>query len=177
MSPRVESVVLVGAGALIVVLIAVNVMAAQGRFDAQGEGPQAAAPAATDTGPAEEPTREPTGSEPEEQPATTASETETAETATTTATTTETEPPPPPRLVLTAARGECYLVVRRGSAEGEVLYEAIMTQNGAVDFSGPRLWLRIGASANLDATLDGEPIELPDGTVDVIVTRAGARLA
>jgi hypothetical protein len=174
-SPRVESVVLVGAGALIVVLIAVNVMAAQGRFEPEAETPQAAAPATTEA----EPTREPTGSEREEQPATTATETETetVETAATETTVTESEPPPPPRLVLTATRGECYLVVRRGDADGDVLYEAILPQNGAVDFSGPRLWLRLGASANLDATLDGEPLELPNGTVDVVVTRAGARLA
>lgn len=167
-----ESVVLVAAGALILALIALNVMAAQGRFDSEEEPPPAATPATTGEDGTDAPTREPTASKPEAEAATT--ETEITETAATGAAITHTEPPP--RLVLTAARGECYLLVRRGSAEGEVLYEAILPQNGAVDFSAPQLWLRIGASANLDATLDGEPLELPNGTVDVIVTRDGARL-
>jgi hypothetical protein len=176
-SRRAETVVLLGAGALIVALVALNVMAAQGRFESGGDPQRAAAPATTDEA---ETGREPTSSEtppPATEPVeTVAAETE-AVTTTETATTPETEPPPPPKLVLTAARGECYLVVRRGSAEGDVLYEAILPQGGAVDFEGPRLWLRLGASANLDATLDGAPIELPEGTVDVLVTRAGARLA
>jgi hypothetical protein len=180
-SRRAETVVLLGAGALIVALVALNVMAAQGRFESDGEPSQAAAPAGTDE--ASETTRQPTSSEAPptttERAETAPAETETEATATTAATETETEtePPPPPTLVLTATRGECYLVVRRGSADGDVLYEAILPQGGAVDFAGPRLWLRLGASTNLDATLDGKPIKLPEGTVDVLVTRAGARLA
>jgi hypothetical protein len=126
-------------------------------------------------------TAEPTSSAPEEEetaPATTEREpveTETSAPETTVATTTA--PPPPPRLVLTAARGDCYLSVRRGSVAGEVLYDSILAQGNSLDFTGPRIWIRLGASANLDATLDGEPLELPPGTVDVVVTRAGVQLA
>lgn len=173
-SRRAETVVLLGAGALIIVLIAVNVMAAQGRFTSEDETPSTAVPAATGED-EDETTREPTGSEPtEEEPATTETETVATETA---ATTTEARPPPPPRLVLTAARGECYLSVRRGSVAGEVLYDAILPEGGSIDFTGPRIWIRIGASTNLDATLDGEALDLPPGTVDVVVTRAGVESA
>jgi hypothetical protein len=174
-SRRAETVVVLGAGALIVVLIALNVMAAQGRFESEAEPPQAATPATTDEEP--ETTREPTTSEAPQEATPTTTEAEETVPTVTEATTTEAAPPPPPKLILTAARGECYLVVRRGSAEGEVLYEGILAQGGALDFAGARFWLRLGASANLDATLAGKALELPVGTVDVVVTRAGARLA
>lgn len=171
MSRRNETVVLLAAGALVLALIAVNVMAAQGRFDSPGGGRDAAARPTTGE---DSTTREPTVTEPEEEePATTAAETTVPDT--TVATTTA--PPPAPRLVLRAARGECYLSVRRGSVSGEVLYDGILAQGGSLDFTGARTWLRIGASTNLDATLDGEPLELPPGTVDVVVTRAGVQPA
>jgi Domain of unknown function (DUF4115) len=164
---RAETVVLLGAGALIVMLVAVNVMAAQGYFsdDEPGTSP-AATTATTDT----DTRREPAGSE----PGTTAADAQRTEAG---ATTIARRPPPLPRLVLTAARGDCYLSVRRESVSGEVLYDAILPVGGSIDFTGARIWLRIGASTNLDATLDGNPLALPPGTVDVVVTRTGVQLA
>ena len=154
---RIEAVALAFLGLLALALALMNVLAWQGAFDAEDDE------AATGLGTTDETVRRvPTRPEPGEEPTTT---------ATTTRAAAET-----PTLRLVAARGECYLLVRRDSAAGELLYEAILPAGNSVGFAGTRLWLRIGAAANLDATLDGEPLALPAGTVDVLVTRAGAEL-
>lgn len=86
--------------------------------------------------------------------------------------------PAPPRLVLTAARGNCWLSVRVGSRAGRVLYEGLLHEGDSLRFARKRLWIRIGAPWNLDARLSGQPVKgLPANTGNVVVTSKGLRPA
>jgi cytoskeleton protein RodZ len=80
------------------------------------------------------------------------------------------------RLALTASRGPCWLLVRIGSAEGRFVHEGMLDQGQSLRFDGRRLWLRLGAPQNLDATVNGDPARLPGDTADVLVTAAGVRM-
>lgn len=74
------------------------------------------------------------------------------------------------KLVLTAARGESWVAVRNGSAEGQSLFEAVLARGQTLRYTRSRLWIRVGAPTNLDATLNGNAVQLPDGTASVIAT-------
>jgi hypothetical protein len=94
-----------------------------------------------------------------------------------------TTPPPTPRtatqkpvrarIALVATRGPCWLSVRLGSDTGRLLYERTLEQGQAVGFSGPRLWIRIGAPWNLDATLNAKRVQLPGSIGNVVATPRG----
>jgi hypothetical protein len=79
------------------------------------------------------------------------------------------------RISLVASRGPCWLSVRLGSETGRVLYERTLAQGESARFAGARLWLRIGAPWNLDATLNGKSVQLPGSLGNVLVTPAGVR--
>lgn len=82
--------------------------------------------------------------------------------------------PPPKPLVLTAARGDCWISVHVGSASGRLVYENVLLQGKTVAFGLRKpLVLRVGAGANLDARANGRPITLPSLVGDVVVTRRG----
>jgi hypothetical protein len=74
------------------------------------------------------------------------------------------------RLALVAARGPCWLSVHVGSATGGLVYEQTLEQGRSARFVSKRLWIRIGAPWNLDATLNGKPVRLPPSTGNVMVT-------
>ena len=113
-----------------------------------------------DRGTVAEPTTRPVPTTTAAEPA----ETRTVETRATETAASEPEPAPPKvaNLVLTAARGDCWLQVRAGSAAGELLFVGILEQAATRRFSGDRLWLELGAPANLDATVNGERLQFPD---------------
>jgi cytoskeleton protein RodZ len=77
------------------------------------------------------------------------------------------------RLVLTARRGRCWLMVRRVSATGPLVYEATIAQGQTVRFTAGTLWIRIGAPWNVDATLAGKSVQLPTAIGNLIVTPTG----
>lgn len=81
----------------------------------------------------------------------------------------------PTTLVLTAARGSCWLSVRLGSEAGRRLHEGMLEEGGSLRFAGRRLWIRLGAPQNLSASVNGKPVRLPADTANVVVTRAGVR--
>ncbi len=85
--------------------------------------------------------------------------------------------PPPPVFALRAARGDCWIAVRAGSAAGRVLYEGVLPTRKSVRFRARRLWVRLGAPLNLDATLGGRAVGLPTGVSDVVVTPTGVHRA
>jgi hypothetical protein len=88
------------------------------------------------------------------------------------------KPPPKPataKIVLLASRGTCWLSVRVGSEAGRVLFEGTLDQGKRATFVGRRLWLRLGAPWNLDATLNGKTLSLPAATANVTVTPNGLR--
>ena len=109
--------------------------------------------------------------------ATEPAETRSVETRATETRASETKPEPASanvaNLVLTAARGDCWLQVRAGSAGGELLYIGILEQTATRRFSGERLWLELGAPANLDATVNGKALEFSDEPTTALVTPEG----
>jgi len=81
-------------------------------------------------------------------------------------------------LVVTAARGSCWVSVRADSATGKVLYEGIVDSGRTIRLTGSRLWVRLGAAANVNVTVNGKPARrLPGGTVDLVATRTGVAAA
>ena len=72
-------------------------------------------------------------------------------------------------VVVTAARGDCWISARLGSENGRVLDERILAQGESVTLHGKRVWISIGAAANVDVTVNGEDRELQSGTVAVVL--------
>ncbi|HET6643713.1 MAG TPA: RodZ domain-containing protein [Gaiellaceae bacterium] len=81
----------------------------------------------------------------------------------------------PARLVLTAAYGPCWLRVQLGSPAGRYVHEGTLEQGQSLRFAGPRLWIRLGAPSNLEASLNGARTSLPEDTATVVVTTAGVQ--
>lgn len=79
-------------------------------------------------------------------------------------------------LVLTAARGDCWLSVYSGGFDGQVLYEGLLTSGRSVRVRSARLSVRFGAAANVDLSVNGRRVAaLPSATASVVVTAAGVR--
>jgi cytoskeleton protein RodZ len=86
------------------------------------------------------------------------------------------KPPRVARLVLTAARGECWVEVRRGGPTGELVFSGTIFEGDSERFAARRLWVNFGAAQNLDAKLNGKAVDrLPDGQAVVVVTSRGIR--
>jgi cytoskeleton protein RodZ len=83
------------------------------------------------------------------------------------------------RIVLRASRGDCWIAVRLGSAEGPVLYENLLRPGQAVSFVRMPLWVRVGAPTNLVLTMDGRRLTpiAGYGPVNVLVGTSGIRAA
>jgi hypothetical protein len=100
--------------------------------------------------------------------------------ATTVARSTEPATPTPPaqlaHVVLDATRGDCWVVVRSRSARGKVVFAGVISQGTKKRFTGPRLWLRLGAAGNLTGRLNGARFALPPGTPTILATAAGVRV-
>jgi hypothetical protein len=80
-------------------------------------------------------------------------------------------------LRLVAARGDCWIDVRAGSADGPSLFAGILEQGTWRRFSARSLWVEIGAPAALDMTLNGDPVTtLPAVPATMAVTPAGVRV-
>jgi cytoskeleton protein RodZ len=95
-----------------------------------------------------------------------------------------TQPPPPHHVaaalpthaVVAAARGNCWLWVRSGSANGPTLYESTLLQGKTLPISltkGP-VWIDIGDPASIDVHLGGTLVHgLPTQAGMVLLTRHG----
>lgn len=86
----------------------------------------------------------------------------------------------PTRAVLVAARGDCWLEVRKGGASGALVYEQTLQQGQSLPLrltSGP-LWIDVGDPPNLDVRLGGRIVPgLPTQTGNVLLTRHGLKPA
>jgi len=109
-----------------------------------------------------------------------------ASTATTTAqaltptrpATTPTPTQAPRTLLLTAARGRCWLLVRVGSSSGPIVYQQTLYAGHTLRLGLHRtLWIRIGAPWNLDAAVGKSSVTLPTHIADVVATAAGLQQA
>jgi Domain of unknown function (DUF4115) len=70
-------------------------------------------------------------------------------------------------LTITATRGDCWTEVRAGSSTGPVLYAGLLASGSTLKFNRDRLWLRLGASSNVDIMVNGRPSSVPSGTVEL----------
>jgi cytoskeleton protein RodZ len=64
----------------------------------------------------------------------------------------------PDVLIIRAVRGDCWLLVRRGGAGGQLLYEETLHRGSAVSFRAPRVWVRFGAPGMVDVTRGGRTV-------------------
>ena len=79
------------------------------------------------------------------------------------------------RLVLTAARGDCWVQVHKNSASGELVYSGTMEKGQSQRFVARRLWITLGDPSVLDAKLNGKRVaEFPSANT-VVVTSEGVR--
>jgi transcriptional regulator with XRE-family HTH domain len=85
--------------------------------------------------------------------------------------------PPTARIMFVATRGPCWLGVHLDSATGTPVYETTLLQGKTARFVSRRLWIRIGAPWNVDATLNGKAVQLPSATGNVVVTPTGVTSA
>jgi helix-turn-helix protein/uncharacterized protein DUF4115 len=87
----------------------------------------------------------------------------------------------PTRAVLVASRGDCWLWVRSGSANGPTVYEATLAQGKSLPVNlktGP-VWIEFGNPSVLDVRLGGKRASgLPNQVgSSVLLTRSGIRPA
>jgi hypothetical protein len=81
----------------------------------------------------------------------------------------------PLRFELAAVRGDCWMSVRRGSADGEVLYEGVLASGRSIRFIAHRLWLRLGAASNVELSINGRSVgDVPNGTVELVLPQRTA---
>lgn len=81
-----------------------------------------------------------------------------------------------PAYVLTARRGDAWLLVREGSFRGRTLFEGLLPIGESLRLRAPRLWVRFGAAANVELRAGGRTLRLPsNGTFDAYVGPGGAR--
>jgi hypothetical protein len=74
----------------------------------------------------------------------------------------------PHTLRLTAARGDCWLLVK--SSNGRTLFTGTLPRAKSLTFRGGEFRVRMGAGQNLAAVFDGVPVpDLPAGTATVAV--------
>jgi cytoskeleton protein RodZ len=113
-------------------------------------------------------------------PGTTTEQTTTESSAGGTAAPDETETPTPParaRLVLTAARGDSFLQVRRSGVNGKLLWEGTLEEGQTQRFLRyRRLWLDLDDPQNLNAKLNGRRVLLPSEPAVVLVTPQRVRV-
>jgi cytoskeleton protein RodZ len=100
-------------------------------------------------------------------------------------TTTDAAATPPPAtsaakatLQLVAKRGDCWVTVRRGAPNGEIVFSGTIYLGETQRFTARRLWLEFGdaPSENLNVRLNGQLLRnFPAGEPVVIVTPEGVR--
>jgi hypothetical protein len=79
------------------------------------------------------------------------------------------------KLVAVAARGNCWLEVHRGSDAGELLWGGTLERGQRQEFTGRRLWINMGAPANLVLRVNGKRRPVPGSSEPhaVVVNRKG----
>jgi len=105
--------------------------------------------------------------------------TQVAPTRSTPATTTGRAPPPPLKRVvtkttrvvsepsttvvitITATRGPCWVYARRGSSTGKQLAYQTLQKGKTITLRGPKIWLQLGASGNVDIMVNGRARPVP----------------
>jgi cytoskeleton protein RodZ len=86
----------------------------------------------------------------------------------------------PSRAVVVASRGNSWLWVRSGGANGPTVYQGTLLQGKTlpVNLKGGPVWIRFGYAPAVDLRLGGKLVHgLPNGIGNVLLTRHGLRPA
>ena len=70
----------------------------------------------------------------------------------------------PVKLSITASRGPSWILIRRESTTGSVLYDGTLTQGRSVSLAGPKLYAEFGALRNLDVYVGQVSVDLSCST-------------
>jgi cytoskeleton protein RodZ len=83
------------------------------------------------------------------------------------------------RLLVRASSGDCWMMVKAGGPQGEVLYSGTLEKGQGQRFVRKRLWLQLGAPSALTMKLNGKTVRnLPgDGTFFLATAKGVRRLA
>jgi len=80
------------------------------------------------------------------------------------------------RLLVRASSGDCWMVVKAGGPQGEVLYSGTLEQGQGQRFVRKKLWLQLGAPGALTVKLNGKTVRnFPDQGTFFLVTAKGVR--
>jgi cytoskeleton protein RodZ len=80
------------------------------------------------------------------------------------------------RLLVRASAGDCWMVVKAGGPQGEVLYSGTLENGQGQRFVRKRLWLQLGAPAALTVKLNGKTVRnFPSEGTFFLVTAKGVR--
>ncbi len=81
---------------------------------------------------------------------------------------------PKSTFVITAVRGDSWLLIRAGSIRGRTLYDGVLPLGETVRLRSKRLWIRFGAASNVELSIDGRRARLPAfGTFDAFAGSHG----
>jgi hypothetical protein len=79
------------------------------------------------------------------------------------------------RLLVRATRGDCWMVVKAGGSQGEVLYSGTLENGQGQRFVRKRLWLQLGNPDALGMKLNGKTVRSLSGAGTFLVTPKGVR--
>ena len=77
--------------------------------------------------------------------------------------------PKPTVVVIAAVRGDSWFSAKAGSESGRVLDERVLAQGESVRLQARRIGLSVGATANVEVTVDGTRTALSPRTVSVVL--------
>jgi hypothetical protein len=82
----------------------------------------------------------------------------------------------PALIRLSAAHGDCWLSVHRGSQSGAVLFEGTLVKGRVLTYD-EAVWVRFGGASNMAVYVNGKQVHSPFGTIDTVIDRSGIHAA
>ena len=79
------------------------------------------------------------------------------------------------RLLVRATDGDCWMIVKAGGPQGEVLYSGTLEQGQGQRFVRKKLWLQLGAPEVVTMKLNGKTVRDLPGAGTFVVTAKGVR--
>jgi cytoskeleton protein RodZ len=83
------------------------------------------------------------------------------------------------KTVISATRGRCWLSIRTGGPNGQILFQGVLEQGKTLHYTlGHRIWVRMGRPGNIDISLGANRVNgLPAQPGNVLLTSAGPQAA
>jgi cytoskeletal protein RodZ len=83
------------------------------------------------------------------------------------------------RAAITASRGRCWLSVRTGGPNGQILFQGVLERGRTLRYGLPHnLWVRMGRPGNVDISLGADRVNgLPAQPGNVLLTPSGPQAA